>query len=74
MSGIELNGKSAQSAHNEPATPSQIGWIHGKPQVREARQQRCQGDPALQPGQRCPQAVVDAMSVPEVLIVTPCKI
>lgn len=71
---FELDRKGAQSTHDEPATPAQIARFSRKSQVRKAPQQGGKRGLPLQPGQRRPHAVVDAVPVSEVLIVTPREV
>src|SRR6266540_2264930 len=65
----ELHWQSAQSAHDEPAAPAQLGWISRESQVREAGEKRGERGLALQAGEGRAEAVVDAVPVAEVLVV-----
>lgn len=66
----ELHWKRAQSTHNEPAAPAQIGRISRELKVGETGEEGGERGLALQAGERGAEAVVDAVPVAEVLVVT----
>src|SRR4051812_30149670 len=52
----EPNGQLVEAAEHEPVTvgPVKVTAIDGQREIGEASDQRAEGDPSLEPGQRCP--------------------